>query len=99
LQELLNLMTEIMQSEKKDKEKDKKSKDTFAHRKTSMFPGELLNSGRRSDGSEVPLGTHTPPIDTPPQTPKTSTAPDIPLCISPLKVRAHAQVCWFVVQH
>jgi hypothetical protein len=97
LQELLDLMTEIMQSEKndkqkdKDKGKDKKSKDTYTElqHETSMasFPGELRESVRPIDGSEVPPG-----IDTPPETPKTSTPPGTPLAISPVKVCAHAYV-------
>ena len=85
-------MTEIMQSEKKDKQKDKerdkKSKDTMFNRKASMWLGDSTEVPL-GDGSEVPLS-----IDTLPETPKTVTPPDTPLATSPVKVRARAYVCW-----
>jgi len=71
VQELLDLMTEIMQSEKKDQQKDKDkgkdktSKDSLFEHETSMtvLPGEVHESVRPSDGSEDPLGIDTAPRD------------------------------------
>ena len=89
MQELLDLMTEIMQSEKKDKQKDKerdkKSKDTMFNRKASMWLGDSI----RADSSEAPLldGSEVPhSIEALPETPKTVTPPDTPLATSPVKV-------------
>ena len=77
-------MTEIMQSEKKDKQKDKerdkKSKDTMFNRKASMWLGDS-SEAPLGDGSEVP---HS--IEALPETPKTVTPPDTPLATSPVKV-------------
>ncbi len=79
-------MSEILQSEKleKDKEKDKKSEDTLFKVKASMMHGAPM---LQHDASLDPLA-----FDTSPQTPKTSTPPDTPLSISPVKVCAHAHV-------
>ena len=74
LQELLDLMTEIMQSEKKDKKKDK-DKDKEKDKEKSKEVRETERPGPQSPG---------PPIDTPPETPKTNTPPDTPT--SPAKV-------------